>query len=64
MLKKITQPTLLINGEHDVEGFIRIADEREASLPNAKRATIPGAGGFPLWEYPAKVNALVKQFLG
>jgi 3-oxoadipate enol-lactonase len=62
-LKTITQPTLLINGEHDVEGFIRVADELEKSLPNAKRATIPGAGGFPLWEFPAEVNALVKQFL-
>lgn len=63
-LKRITQPTLLINGEHDVEGFIRVANELEASLPNVKRATIPGAGGFPLWELPAEVNALVKQFLG
>jgi pimeloyl-ACP methyl ester carboxylesterase len=62
-LKTITQPTLLINGEHDVEGFIRVADELEASLPNVKRATIQGAGGFPLWEFPTEVNALVKQFL-
>jgi len=62
-LNRITQRTLLINGEHDVEGFIRVADELEKSLPNVKRATIPGAGGFPLWEFPEAVNKLVKQFL-
>lgn len=62
-LARITQPTLLINGEHDVEDFIRVADELEKSLPNVRRTTIPGAGGFPLWEFPAAVNALAKQFL-
>ena len=62
-LKKIAQPVLLINGEHDVEDFIRVADELEAGLPQAQRATISGAGGFPLWEFPAEVNSLVRQFL-
>jgi pimeloyl-ACP methyl ester carboxylesterase len=62
-LAGIAQPVLLINGEHDVEDFIRAADELEASLPSAQRATIPGAGGFPLWEFPAEVNSLVRQFL-
>ena len=62
-LARMAPPVLLINGEHDVEGFIRVADELEASLPNVRRATIPGAGGFPLWEFPAEVNSLVKQFL-
>lgn len=62
-LPRIAQPTLIINGEHDVEDFIRVADELEASLPNVRRATIPGAGGFPVWEFPAEVNALVKKFL-
>jgi pimeloyl-ACP methyl ester carboxylesterase len=62
-LARIAQPVLLVNGEHDVEDFIHVADELEASLPDVRRATIPRAGGFPLWEYPAAVNALVKQFL-
>lgn len=61
-LARITQPVLLVNGEHDVSDFIRITDELESSLPDIRRATIPGAGGFPLWEFPAKVNALVRQF--
>jgi pimeloyl-ACP methyl ester carboxylesterase len=54
---------LLVNGEHDVEDFLRVADELECSLPNVQRATIPGAGGFPLWEFPAEVNSRVRRFL-
>lgn len=63
LLDKVAQPTLLINGEHDVDDFIRVADELEAGLPQARRATIAGAGGFPLWEFPAEVNSLARQFL-
>jgi pimeloyl-ACP methyl ester carboxylesterase len=62
-LNKIAQPVLLINGEHEVDGFIRVADELEASLPNVQRAIIPSAGGFPLWEFPEEVNSLARQFL-
>jgi len=62
-LARIAQPALLVNGEHDVEDFIRVADELESALADVQRATLPGAGGFPLWECPAEVNALVRQFL-
>lgn len=62
-LARIAQPVLLVNGEHDVEDFVRVADELEAVLPDVQRVTVPGAGGFPLWEFPAEVNALVKRFL-
>lgn len=62
-LARIAQPVLLVNGERDVEDFIRVADELESSLKNVRRVTVPGAGGFPLWEFPAEVNSLVRQFL-
>lgn len=62
-LERIAQPVLLVNGEHDVEDFIRVADELESVLADVRRVTVPGAGGFPLWEFPAQVNALVRQFL-
>jgi pimeloyl-ACP methyl ester carboxylesterase len=62
-LARIAQPVLLINGAHDVEDFIRVADELESTLSNIQRVAIPGAGGFPLWECPAEVNALVRRFL-
>lgn len=61
-LARIAQPVLLINGEHDVEDFIRVADEIESTVPDVQRATIPEAGGFPLWEFPGRVNSLVRQF--
>ncbi len=61
-LAGIAQPVLLVNGEHDVEDFIRVAAELESALPNVQRATLPGAGGFPLWEFPGEVNALVRRF--
>jgi pimeloyl-ACP methyl ester carboxylesterase len=62
-LPRIAQPTLLVNGEHDVEDFLRVANELESTLPNVERVTLPGAGGFPLWEFPAAVNARVRRFL-
>ena len=62
-LARIAQPVLLVNGEHDVEDFIRVADELESSMENVQRVTVPGAGGFPLWEFPAEVNSLVRRFL-
>jgi pimeloyl-ACP methyl ester carboxylesterase len=62
-LARIAQPVLLVNGEHDVEDFMRVADELESTLPNVQRATLAGAGGFPLWECPAEVDALVRRFL-
>jgi pimeloyl-ACP methyl ester carboxylesterase len=62
-LAQIAQPVLLVNGEHDVEDFIRVADEIERSIAGAKRITVAGAGGFPLWEFPAEVNARVRRFL-
>jgi pimeloyl-ACP methyl ester carboxylesterase len=62
-LPGIAQPVLLVNGVHDVEGFIRVADELESALPNLERVAVPEAGGFPLWEFPDQVNALVRRFL-
>jgi hypothetical protein len=32
-------------------------------LPDAERARIEEAGGFPLWEFPDRVNARVRRFL-
>jgi pimeloyl-ACP methyl ester carboxylesterase len=62
-LPSIRQPVLLINGEHDLPDFVRMADELEQHLPNSQRARIAGAGGFPLWEFPDRVNERVWRFL-
>jgi len=62
-LPSIRQPVLLINGEHDLLDFVRVADTLEQTLPDVQRALIPQAGGFPLWEFPDRVNELVRRFL-
>jgi pimeloyl-ACP methyl ester carboxylesterase len=62
-LSRIARPVLIINGERDVDDFLRVAEELETRLPNAQRVVVPGAGGFPLWECPAVVNPLVADFL-
>ena len=56
-------PVLLYNGEHDLADFVDVADRLEALLPRVRRATIAGAGGFPAWEFPARVNRLAEDFL-
>ena len=62
-LPSIRQPALLINGEHDLPDFVQMADVLEQRLPHSRRARIADAGGFPLWEFPDRVNARVRRFL-
>ncbi len=56
-------PVLFYNGEHDLPDFVAAADRLESLLPKARRASIAQAGGFPAWEYPGAVNAVVAEFL-
>ncbi len=57
-------PTILFyNGEDDVPDFHATSDRLASLWPQARRAVIPAAGGFPAWERPAAVNALVGKFL-
>lgn len=62
-LLQLQVPTILINGEHDVVDFVLAADSLEELIPNAKRISIPGGGGFPLWELPDLVNERVFEAL-
>lgn len=62
-LRSIECPVLIINGEHDVEDFLHAAGELEERLPNVRGVTIPGAGGFPMWEDPDQVNEHVRRHL-
>lgn len=62
-LARIDVPTLLVNGEYEVPDFLPAANELQATLPRASRAVVPEAGGFPLWEFPDPVNALVREYL-
>lgn len=62
-LHSIRHPALLVNGEFDLPEFLEAADLLAAQLPHAQKAIVAGGGGFPLWEYPLAVNALVDRFL-
>ncbi len=62
-LASLDVPVLLYNGEHDLGDFVDVADRLEALLPRVRRATIADAGGFPAWEFPARVNRLAEDFL-
>lgn len=63
-LSSIRCPVLIINGEHDVDDFLDAADELERGLANVRRVRIEGAGGFPMWEDPHRVNARIREHLG
>ena len=56
-------PTLIMNGEHDLNDFLAVAAQLAAILPNCQRAIVGEAGGFPLWEFPDRVNPIVRGFL-
>ena len=62
-LKSLEVPVLLYNGEHDLEDFVATADRLERLLPVVRRRCVPEAGGFPAWEFPDRVNAMVAEFL-
>ena len=62
-LSSIDCPVLIINGEHDVEDFLRCADEMERRLPRVRRLRVAGAGGFPMWEQPQQVNDHIRRHL-
>jgi 3-oxoadipate enol-lactonase len=62
-LAQLHLPVLIVNGEHDVTDFLQVAGEVAELVPNAQRTVIPDGGGFPLWEYPDRVNAEVRRFL-
>ncbi|WP_294124089.1 alpha/beta hydrolase [Sphingomonas sp.] len=62
-LATISAPALVYNGAEDHTDFLTAATEIDGLLAKGTRALIPGAGGFPAWERPNEVNAVVNRFL-
>jgi len=62
-LGSLDVPTLVLTGEEDRADFRAIADRLAATLPNARRASISGAGHLPSVEQPASFDAIVLPFL-
>jgi 3-oxoadipate enol-lactonase len=62
-LPTLHQPTLIVNGERDLDDFLETAATLERLLPHARRYLIPGAGPFAAWEEPEAVTPAVAAFL-
>ncbi len=61
---QITQPMLLVHGEHDQTGDIRkIAPKWAAATPNCQYEVIPDASHFAILDNPDLFNQLVIAFL-
>lgn len=61
-LARITAPTLILIGDHDVPTIEHAAGMRRA-IPDAQLAVVPGAGHGVLFEKPDLVNGLLLEFL-
>lgn len=62
-LARITNPTLIIWGEHDALVPRSVAGELQRYLLDTHLVIIPAAAHNPMWDRPAAFNQLVLQFL-
>ena len=62
-LKKITIPTLVIQGEKDLLFPVHLAQDVANAIPNAILKTIPNAGHTLNLEAIPQITALIKEFL-
>ena len=60
---EVAAPTLVLTGEEDRDDMQSVADLLAAEIPNARRASIPGAAHLPSLERPAEFDRLVLDFL-
>ncbi len=62
-LSRISAPTTVVTGEHDLDFFGRIARYLATELPNAELVELPWAAHLPNLERPAEVAALIARCL-
>jgi len=63
VLHRITCPTLVIAGEHDVVARIDECRAMAETIPNARYVEIPDAGHLSNLENPAEFNRVLLEFL-
>jgi len=63
-LEKISAPTLVIVGEHDIPDFRAISGQLARRIPHGQLVTLPGAGHLSNMERPDLFNQAVQRFLG
>lgn len=62
-LTQLTQPVLLVWGNHDKVFPLAVGEKVRQLLPQAEWHVIPEAGHMPQWEQPTAVNRLIENFL-
>jgi 3-oxoadipate enol-lactonase len=60
---RLTMPTTVVYGGHDVDFFADIARELVRQLPDARLVELPWAGHLPSLERPVETSALVREAL-
>ena len=63
MYRKIGCPVLFIHGDNDQIQPYERAKAAHAEVPGAEFVTFEGGGHNPLGRYPAKANALIRDFI-
>ncbi len=63
LLDKISVPTLVVVGEHDLADFHGAADIMEANIPGARKVIVSGVGHMSNMEDPTGFNTLLAEFL-
>lgn len=62
-IAEVATPTLALVGERDLPDFHRMAEALAGGAPNARRASLTGAGYASPLESPDRVNAAILEFL-
>ncbi|MCP2166021.1 alpha/beta fold hydrolase [Goodfellowiella coeruleoviolacea] len=62
-LARVTAPTLILSGAHDLRYFRDIAAVLAERIPHARHVALPWAGHLPAVERPAEITALLVEFL-
>ncbi|GIF44342.1 alpha/beta fold hydrolase [Actinoplanes xinjiangensis] len=62
-LSRISAPTLLVTGAHDLPDFREIAVHLAGVLPKAQHVELAWAGHLPSLERPEEINGLLLEFL-
>ncbi len=62
-LAEITVPTLVLQGEHDLDAIAAAADAVTAGVPGAERVDWAGVAHLPSLERPAEVAALIEEWI-
>jgi pimeloyl-ACP methyl ester carboxylesterase len=63
-LSEINAPTLVIWGDLDQPGILKVADKLAEGIPGAKKTLIAGTAHVPNMERPEEFNRIVLDFLG